>query len=266
MFKSKSIKIAVAAAVIVSFIAVPLSLNVYASSLKRLVPSIHPDKAFSASAKALFYPEVNYLVWLKEQKSYNIVGEERFSGQNATLITGKLGEPLAEKSQLTDFKLWVDPESGEILNIAIFNGNGVPHAIKPAVPHTPKPQPQPEVKEALVQVTNGADNEFDRQIRPISDYTAPLEGKMQVDVTSGHFINYVDTSWIDDPLDGVISVHIHLQGGKVTDSSYNVYHTPTKHGELRILSVRDKSIISLVAADGTKFTFDVKSRTLKQVH
>jgi hypothetical protein len=73
-------------------------------------------------------------------------------------------------------------------------------------------------------------------------------------------------SLVDDPLDGVISIHIHLKGGKLTDSSYNVYHTPTKHGELRILSVRDKSIISLVAADGTKFTFDVKSRTLKQVH
>jgi hypothetical protein len=68
MFKSKYMKITVPAAVIAAFIAVPLSINVYASSSKQFVPSIHsvksnPDKAFSASAEVIFYPDVNYLVW-----------------------------------------------------------------------------------------------------------------------------------------------------------------------------------------------------------
>jgi hypothetical protein len=274
MLKSKYMKIAVPATVIAAVVAIPLSLNTYASSPKQMLTiysakldKLQPEQTFSPSAEAIFFPDVNYLVWLKDQKSYNIVGEERFIGQNATTITGKLGEPLAKKSQLTDFKMWADLETGEILNIAIFNGAGVPRSLKPEVPHPPKPQPETEreVKERLTQDINGADNEFDKQIRPISVYTAKLTGKMQVDVVAGHFIKYVDTSWVDDPQDGVISVHIHLQGSMVTDSSYKVYHTSTKHGELKIVSVKDKNLFSLVAADGTKFTFDLKSRTVTQV-
>jgi hypothetical protein len=266
MFKSKYMKITVPAAVIAAFIAFPLSLNVYASSSKQFVPLIYsvksnPDKAFSASAEVIFYPDVNYLVWLKEQKSYNIVGEERFIGQNATIITGKLGEPLAKKSQLTEFKMWADPETGQILNIAIYNGTGVPRGLKAAVPHPPKPQPQPD-DEMLLSDANG-DFEIDKQVVESSAYEVRING-MSTQVVSGHFRVFDSDGTgksTDDKQDGVIAVWI-IGSGKF---DYKFYHSPEKHGALKILSVKDKNIFSIVAADGTKFTFDLKNRTLSQV-
>lgn len=271
MFNSKHIKITVPAAVIAAFIVLPLTINVYANNSKLTLQSAkgdtrQPDKAISYSAEAIFYSEENYTDWLKEQKSYNIVGDTWYIGQKATIITGKLGEQSAKKYQSTDFKMWADVATGEILDIAVSNLNDtVPRGLKPTVPHPPKnTQTVPEVKETLLQVKNG-DDEFDKQIRVASVYVAPIAGGKQVDVVSGHFKNYYETSYIDDPQDGVITVHIHSQSSMVNESSYTVYHTPTKHGELKILSVKDKTIFTIVAADGTKFIFDLNSRTFKQV-
>jgi hypothetical protein len=187
------------------------------------------------------------------------VGEERFIGQNATIITGKLGEPLAKKSQLTEFKMWADPETGQILNISIYNGTGVPRALKPAVPHPPKPQPQPD-DEMLLSDANG-DFEIDKQVVESSAYEVRTNG-ISTQVVSGHFriIDDIGSSK-DDLQDGIIAVWI-IGSGKF---DYKLYHSPEKHGALKILSVKDKNIFSIIAADGTKFTFDLKNRTLSQV-
>jgi hypothetical protein len=103
--------------------------------------------------------------------------------------------------------MWADPETGQILNISIYNGTGVLRTLKPAVPHPPKPQSQPEDKEMLLSDANG-DFEIDKQVVVSSAYNIRING-MSTQVVSGHFriINDIDSSK-DDPQDGIIAVWI----------------------------------------------------------
>jgi hypothetical protein len=127
---------------------------------------------------------------------------------------------------------------------------------------SPIQQPEDVIPETILFDAKG-DFEIDKRIVSSSAYEEKINGK-HTQVVTGHFRVFDGDGsgkFTDDTQDGVIAVLI-IEDGK---RDYNVYHSPQKHGELKIVSVKDKNIFSLVAADGTKFTFDLKSRTVTQV-
>ncbi|MHB8644335.1 MAG: hypothetical protein ACYDAR_00940 [Thermomicrobiales bacterium] len=70
-----------------------------------------------------------------------------------------------------------------------------------------------------------------------------------------------DSTWdargiVYDSGQGYVAVGV----GKITDNNYHEYLTPTKHGGVKITAVNG-TMVSLVAEDGTTFTFDLDTRT-----
>ncbi|MVP01004.1 sigma-E factor regulatory protein RseB domain-containing protein [Paenibacillus lutrae] len=74
------------------------------------------DPAGSFAAHEVVFPQ-NYAFWLVDPAKYQIVGEEVILGRSATVIQGKLDSMMAEKHRATEFKFWVDTQTGVMLKL-----------------------------------------------------------------------------------------------------------------------------------------------------
>lgn len=79
------------------------------------------DPAMAYGANEVTFPE-NYGFWLAS--GYDIIGQEKVVGRDATVLTGKLDAYLASKHKATDYKMWVDSQTGILLKLIETNEAG----------------------------------------------------------------------------------------------------------------------------------------------
>lgn len=79
-----------------------------------------PDPSFSSLAKDVIFPQ-DYAFWLTSS-NHKILGEEKLLERTAVVIEGKHTDLiLAEKHESTNFKMWIDKETGVLLKLEETN-------------------------------------------------------------------------------------------------------------------------------------------------
>jgi outer membrane lipoprotein-sorting protein len=81
------------------------------------------DPSLASIASDVTFPE-NYGFWLKAPNAqYNVVGHENILNRDATVIEGKMDPYVGQKHHATDFKMWVDSETGVLLKLIETDAN-----------------------------------------------------------------------------------------------------------------------------------------------
>jgi outer membrane lipoprotein-sorting protein len=82
------------------------------------------DPAFSNQATEVILPQA-YAFWLNDEtKNYKVTGEDILLDRKVTLIEGTHDVNLAKKHNATQFKMWVDSETGVLLKLIESNTKG----------------------------------------------------------------------------------------------------------------------------------------------
>ncbi|MGI8690100.1 MAG: hypothetical protein ACR2M3_16095 [Thermomicrobiales bacterium] len=115
--------------------------------------------------------------------------------------------------------------------------------------NTPLPLPSPV---PITGIVDSRQNPFHRK--------QAVENSFFGSLNSEHVAIFAGASE-DDLMQGVIGVATGQEGSNSEDA-YQEYLTPTKHGWVRITAVAGTQV-TLVAKDGTPFTFDLNTRTFK---
>jgi hypothetical protein len=126
----------------------------------------------------------------------------------------------------------------------------------------PKYQPAPIQDKEMAVTKNSGAYDVDRSIELVTvyGYSSPSNGGI-VSVASGYFRDY-DASkgaWVDDTQDGVLAVTTTVNGQR----DYQVYHSPEKHGALKMISVDNRRVVNIEAGDGKQYSFDLKTTTFE---
>ncbi|MBP1996702.1 LolA family protein [Paenibacillus eucommiae] len=82
------------------------------------------DPAFSNQATEVSLPQA-YAFWLNDEtKNYKVTGEDILHDRKVTIIEGTHDVNLAKKHNATQFKMWVDSETGVLLKMIESNTRG----------------------------------------------------------------------------------------------------------------------------------------------
>jgi hypothetical protein len=132
---------------------------------------------------------------------------------------------------------------------------GDPNAQRPVY----HPDPTPDIDIPITEVSQVSDVDKSIKIATTYAYSSPINGGTEVQVDSGNFRNYdeVKGDLVDDLQDGVIAVTTTVNGQR----NYQVFHSPEKHGVLKMTSVNDRRFINLKAHDGKQYVFDLTTNT-----
>lgn len=98
-------------------------------------------------------------------------------------------------------------------------------------------------------------NPWNMHLIPTNEWFGSVNGR-PISVFAGTYSTWDARGIVYDSAQGYVAVGV----GNIVDNDHHVYLTPTKHGGLKITAVNGGTV-SLVAEDGTLYTFDLDTRT-----
>lgn len=82
------------------------------------------DPTYMSIAKASLFPQEVAFGYLQDNNMWAITGYEEYLGREVAVLEGDLNEYYQDKTQGSTFKMWVDTETGILLQKEVYNESG----------------------------------------------------------------------------------------------------------------------------------------------